>query len=59
MRVLSRISTILCNEVGSDHENCLYHTEGHWLSCGKVLKKVVVELKDELCLFAFTKSQVF
>ncbi|CAM5136722.1 unnamed protein product [Natator depressus] len=52
----SRIFTILCNETGSDHENLLYHTEVHWLSCGNVLKRVV-ELKDELCIFLLQKDK--
>lgn len=57
-RLLNIIFIILCNEKGGDHANLLQHTKAHWLSCGKMLKEVI-KLKDELCLFAFTKSQVF
>uniref|UniRef100_K7F2Y8 DUF4371 domain-containing protein n=1 Tax=Pelodiscus sinensis TaxID=13735 RepID=K7F2Y8_PELSI len=52
----SRIFTILCNEMGSDHENLLYHTEVCWLSSGKVLNRVV-ELKDALRIFLLQKDK--
>uniref|UniRef100_K7FR34 DUF4371 domain-containing protein n=1 Tax=Pelodiscus sinensis TaxID=13735 RepID=K7FR34_PELSI len=52
----SRIFTILCNEMGSDHENLLYHTEVCWLSRGKVLKRGV-KLKDELRIFLLQKDK--
>jgi len=53
----SRIFSILCNEMGSTHENLLYYTPVRWLSRGKVLSRVV-ELKDELRIF-FTEKQNF
>lgn len=40
-RLLNRIFTILLNEMGSGHENLLYHTKAHWLSHGKMLKRAV------------------
>lgn len=52
----SRIFSIICNEMGSSHENLLYHTEIRWLSRGKVLKRVV-ELKDELRIFLLDKDK--
>ncbi|CAM4541743.1 unnamed protein product [Lepidochelys olivacea] len=44
----SRIFIILCNETGSDHENLLYHTDYHWLSCGNVCKQCQDELHPDI-----------
>ncbi|CAM5073328.1 unnamed protein product [Natator depressus] len=52
----SKIFTILCNKMRSDHENLLYHTEVRWLSHGEVLKRVV-KLKDELRIFLLQKDK--
>jgi hypothetical protein len=30
----------LCDELGSDNTQVLFHTEVHWLSCGKVLTRL-------------------
>ena len=36
--------------MGSKYETLLYQTEVCWISCGKILKRVI-ELKDELRIF--------
>jgi len=46
----SRLFTILCNEMGSDHTKLLLHTDVRWLSRGKILLRIV-ELKDEIRIF--------
>ncbi|XP_075333077.1 protein NLRC3-like [Odontesthes bonariensis] len=40
----------LCNELGSQHEGLLFHTEVRWLSRGNVLSRLF-ELRDEVRLF--------
>uniref|UniRef100_A0A8C6S835 HAT C-terminal dimerisation domain-containing protein n=1 Tax=Neogobius melanostomus TaxID=47308 RepID=A0A8C6S835_9GOBI len=40
----------LCNELGSQHESLLFHTEVRWLSRGNVLSRLF-ELRDEVRLF--------
>lgn len=46
----SRLFSALCNEMGSDHEHLLLHSEIRWLSRGKVLTRLF-ELRDEVRLF--------
>ncbi len=45
-----RIFTILCDEVGSNHNTLLFHTEVRWLSRGKVLIRFY-ELRKEIRTF--------
>lgn len=45
-----RLFKILCQEMGSDHEVLLFHTEVRWLSRGQVLTRVV-ELRNEVAIF--------
>jgi len=36
----TRLLKTLCNEMGSDHQNLLFHSDVHWLSCGEFLKRL-------------------
>ncbi|KAL4126413.1 hypothetical protein QTP88_010635 [Uroleucon formosanum] len=46
----TRLFKILCEDMGSNHNTLLIHTDVRWLSRGKVLKRVI-ELSDELRIF--------
>ena len=46
----SRLFSVLCKEMGSDHEHLLLHSEVRWLSRGKILTRLF-ELRDEVRLF--------
>ncbi|XP_023226698.1 zinc finger BED domain-containing protein 5-like [Centruroides sculpturatus] len=43
----SRLFSVLCQEMESEHTTLLLHTEVQWLSRGKVLTRIL-ELKDEV-----------
>lgn len=45
-----RCFSLLRNEMGSEHQHLLFHTEVRWLSRGNVLHRLF-ELKDELLVF--------
>ncbi|XP_034733456.1 zinc finger BED domain-containing protein 5-like [Etheostoma cragini] len=45
-----RLFATLCNELGSEHEGLLFHTEVRWLSRVNVLSRLY-ELRDEVRLF--------
>lgn len=43
----SRIFAAICNEMGSDHDHLLLHTEVRWLSRGRVFNRLF-ELRHDL-----------
>jgi len=45
----------LCDEMGSDEQNFLFHSEVRWLSRGEVLKRLY-ELRKEVELFLIDKK---
>lgn len=48
--VNTRLFAALCNELGSEHQSLLFHTEVRWLSRANVLHRLY-ELRDEVRLF--------
>ncbi|KAJ4937848.1 hypothetical protein JOQ06_002478 [Pogonophryne albipinna] len=46
----TRLFANLCNELGSEHQGLLFHTEVRWLSMRNVLSRLY-ELRDEVRLF--------
>nr|XP_054594228.1 SCAN domain-containing protein 3-like [Nothobranchius furzeri] len=46
----TRLFAALCNEMGSEHQSLLFHTEVRWLSRGNVLRRLF-ELRDAVRLF--------
>ena len=51
----TRLLKALCHEMGSDHQNLLFHSEVRWLSRGEVLKRLY-ELRKEVHLFLIDKK---
>ena len=45
-----RVFKLFCEEMGSEHQVLLFHTEVRWLSRGKILTRLA-ELKDEIAIF--------
>jgi len=51
----TRLLKVLCEEMDSDHQNLLFHSEVRWLSRGEVLK-MLYELRKEVELFLIDKK---
>ncbi|CAH1985115.1 unnamed protein product [Acanthoscelides obtectus] len=51
-----RLFTLLCEDLDSDHEVVLFHTEVRWLSKGYMLARLY-EVKEEVILFLEFKEK--
>ena len=54
----TRLLKTLCDEMGSDHQNLLFHSEFLWLSRGEVLKRLY-KIRKEVELFLIDKKSDF
>lgn len=53
----ARLFARLCEEMGSNHESLILHTEIRWLSRGKVLTRLV-ELREEVAIFIDDQNEL-
>lgn len=53
--VNARVINLLCQEMGSAHEQLLMHSQAHWLSWGKVLTRMF-DLRSEIRLILRDKA---
>lgn len=51
----SRLFAMLCDEMGSTHRTLLLHAEIHWLSRGRILKRLC-GLREEIMIFLSSKN---
>lgn len=51
----SRIFRLMCEEMGSEYQHLLYHSDIRWLSRGRILARVV-SLKTEIEIFLTDKK---
>jgi len=54
----TRLLKALCDEMGSDHQNLLFHLEVRWLSRSEVLKRLY-EVRKEVELHGYTVHQQY
>ena len=53
----SRIFSLLCQEMGSEHQSLLLHTSVRWVSLGKVLARLF-ELRHEISQFVLSQNNL-
>jgi len=52
-----RIFNVLCNELQSDHQTFIYHTEVRWLSKGNIFDRMY-SLKSEIEIFLMSSGKL-